>query len=126
MTAHNARTKETQRDRRRKRVRARIFGTAERPRLNVTRSLSHLYLQLIDDTAGKTICSVHSKNDAKEAAAAEGQSRNMAIAFALGKTLAEKAKTAGVTRAVFDRAGYAYHGRVKAAAEGAREGGLIF
>ncbi|MEK7084179.1 MAG: 50S ribosomal protein L18 [Patescibacteria group bacterium] len=117
-------TKKERREKRRIRIRSRVTGTRERPRLNVFRSIKGLYLQLIDDEAGKTMVSVGG------AAAKKGKtgekSGKVGDAYILGKTLAEKAKMAGITVVVFDRAGYAYHGRVKAAAEGAREGGLVF
>lgn len=117
-------TRSTQRNQRRRRIRARIIGTAMRPRLSVHRSLNAMFLQLVDDEAGKTLASVHSK---KLVASEAGERKaKVAVAFQLGKNLAEKAKALGVTAAVFDRAGYRYHGRVKAAAEGAREGGLKF
>jgi large subunit ribosomal protein L18 len=107
-----------------RRVRAKVSGTAERPRLSVFRSNTSLYLQLIDDVAGRTVLAAHSREvkGAKE----EGLGTKEAEAMALGRLLAEKAKDKGLTSAVFDRAGYRYHGRVKAAAEGARAGGLVF
>ncbi|MCL2083933.1 MAG: 50S ribosomal protein L18 [Oscillospiraceae bacterium] len=110
-----------QRKRRHRRVRGKINGTAERPRLNVFRSLNHIYAQLIDDTAGKTLVSMSSQDKAVSESAG-----NCAAASKVGKLLAEKAVKAGVTEVVFDRGGYLYHGRVKALAEGAREGGLKF
>jgi len=82
-------------------------------------------LQLIDDTAGKTLVSVNSKKDAGKGDAGD-RTGKQAVAYLLGKALAEKAKAAGIETVVFDRAGYAFHGRVKAAADGARESGLIF
>ena len=110
--------------RRHARIRARIFGTAERPRLHVHRSLRGLYAQLIDDAAGKTIVAVHSKTDTMkhDVSARAGK---VAAAYGLGMTLAVKAKDMNITAAVFDRGGYAYHGRVRAVADGARAGGLI-
>lgn len=103
------------------RVRKNISGTAERPRLNVFRSLKHIYAQLIDDVNGVTIVAASSveKNF-------EGNGSNADGAKAVGMALAEKAKAAGITAVVFDRGGYLYHGRVAALAEGAREGGLEF
>jgi large subunit ribosomal protein L18 len=119
-------TKRTQRNRRRIRVRARIKGTAVRPRLNVFRSLRGTYVQLIDDEKNKTLASVNSKKDAADIKTAGDRKAKEAVAFVLGKKIAEKAKALKINTIVFDRAGYAYHGRVKAVADGAREGGLIF
>lgn len=106
------------------RVRAKISGTAERPRLNIHRSLLSLFVQLIDDTRGVTLLSVHSKTVGKEPV--EGKTGRVATSYLVGKELAARAKEQGVTTVVFDRGGYAYHGRVAAFAEGARDGGLIF
>lgn len=118
------RTKQDRRERRRGRIRAKVAGTKERPRLNVFRSLRGLNAQCIDDTAGRTLISIHSGEvTGKDAGERAGK---VAEAYLLGKTLAEKAKSAGILNVVFDRAGYAYHGRVKAVAEGARDGGLQF
>jgi large subunit ribosomal protein L18 len=111
-------TREQKRVRRHLRVRRRITGTAERPRLVVFRSLKHIYAQLVDDVAGRTLMTVSSS------AVAEGKKSERSAQ--VGKSIAEKAKAAGISRVVFDRAGYKYHGRVKAVAEGAREGGLEF
>lgn len=111
--------------RRHRRVRARLAGTPERPRLAVSRSLKHISAQLIDDTAGRTILSASDR----ELTATRGKGKKMTkieLAQAVGKLMAEKAKTSGLTAVVFDRGGYAYHGRVAALAEGAREGGLTF
>jgi large subunit ribosomal protein L18 len=111
-------TKGNQRLRRRRRVRAKITGTAERPRISVFRSNRGIAAQLVDDSAGHTIAA---------AAWTEADVRGLAPmeqAQTLGKRLAERAKAAGVETAVFDRGGYRYHGRVKAFAEGVREGGL--
>jgi large subunit ribosomal protein L18 len=105
------------RARRHTRVRAKVAGTAERPRLVVFRSLKHIYAQLVDDVTGKTMLTV---SDAK----LEGKKSDKSVE--VGKRLASRAKEAGVTSVVFDRAGYQYHGRVKAVADGAREGGLEF
>ena len=118
-------TKGERRHRRRVRVRSRITGTAERPRLNIFRSLTSLSLQLIDDTVGKTLVSVSSKKDVKKGDAGE-RSGKVAQAYLLGQAIAEKAKVAKIENVVFDRAGYTYHGRVRAAADGARDGGLKF
>jgi large subunit ribosomal protein L18 len=103
-------------------VRQRVAGTADRPRLVVFRSLKHIYAQLVDDARGTALMGV---SDTSEGIAIEGEGK-VARAKAVGKLLADKAKAAGMTRVVFDRAGYQYHGRVKAVAEGAREGGLEF
>ena len=106
---------------RHKRVRGKISGTAERPRLNVFRSLQHIYAQLIDDVAGVTLASASSVE--KEF---EDYGGNKEAARKIGKALAERAAAKGITDAVFDRGGYIYHGRVLELAEGAREGGLKF
>lgn len=113
------------RNRRRVRIRARVSGTAKRPRLAVFRSAKHIYAQVIDDKAGKTLAAV-SDAEVKKAKAPEGMDAKIASAFLAGQALAEKAKKAGVAAVTFDRGGYAYHGRVKALAEGARAGGLEF
>ena len=106
------------------RIRARISGTAERPRLNVHRSLLNIFAQLIDDTTGRTVASVHSKTLTKgDAGERKGKT---AEAYLVGKKIAELAAAAKITTIVFDRAGFRYHGRVKAVAEGARDGGLQF
>lgn len=104
------------------RVRRKIAGTPERPRLVVFRSLKHIYAHLVDDTTGRVLLGVA---DRSEGVRPEGKGK-VAKGFAVGMVLAEKAKAAGISRVVFDRAGYAYHGRVKAVAEGARKGGLEF
>jgi len=105
------------------RIRKRMTGTSERPRLNVYRSLNHIYVQLIDDSQGKTLVSASSAEGEK------GQKRsggNLASAKEVGKKVAERAKQKGITKVVFDRGGYLYHGRVKALADAAREAGLQF
>jgi large subunit ribosomal protein L18 len=113
-------TKRQQRLRRRRRVRARITGTAERPRLSVYRSNRGVFAQLIDDGKGHTVAAVNwIEPELRKLTAAEQSKR-------AGELLAERAKAAGVETCVFDRGGYQYHGRVKALAEGAREGGLVF
>ena len=104
---------------RRNRVRAKIFGTDQKPRLSVFRSLKHLFLQLIDDTQGKTLVSV---KDAE----IKTKGKPVEIAKAAGSLLAEKAMKAGIKEIVFDRGARQYHGRVQAVAEGAREAGLKF
>ena len=105
------------------RIRKRLQGTAERPRLNVYRSLTHIYVQVIDDLAGKTLVSASSAEGKKEDRRTGG---NVAAAKAVGKVIADRAKAKGVTKVVFDRGGYIYHGRVKALADAAREAGLQF
>jgi large subunit ribosomal protein L18 len=104
------------------RIRKKLLGTAERPRLNVYRSLNHIYVQLVDDLKGQTLVA---------ASTAEGKAErpaggNVAAAKAVGKTIAERAKAKGIDKVVFDRGGYLYHGRIKALADAAREGGLQF
>ena len=110
-----------QRLKRHKRVRAKISGTPEMPRLNVFRSEANIYAQVIDDVNGVTLASASSLDKA-----IEGYGCNIAAATAVGKLVAERAKAKGIETVVFDRGGYLYHGRVKALAEGAREGGLKF
>src|SRR6202046_2612767 len=105
------------------RIRKKLQGTAERPRLNVYRSLNHIYVQVIDDLHGTTLVSA-STAEGKKAERKTGG--NVAAAKTVGKTIAERAKAKGVTKVVFDRGGYIYHGRVKALADAAREGGLQF
>ncbi len=110
-----------QRLKRHKRVRAKISGTPEMPRLNVFRSEANIYAQVIDDVNGVTLASASSLDKA-----IKGYGGNIAAATAVGKLVAERAKAKGIETVVFDRGGYLYHGRVKALAEGAREGGLKF
>ncbi len=110
-----------QRLKRHKRVRGKISGTPECPRLNVFRSETNIYAQIIDDIAGKTLVSASSLEKAFE-----GSGSNIEGAKKVGLMVAERAKAAGITTVVFDRGGYVYHGRVAALAEGAREGGLEF
>jgi len=105
----------------RERIRSKVTGTAERPRLAVFKSLKHIYVQLIDDAAGTTIASASS---AEKDSAAKGA--NAAAAKAVGAAIAKKAKEKGVKRVVFDRGGYLYHGNIKALADAARENGLEF
>ncbi len=111
---------------RQRRSRAGMVGTAERPRLSVHRSLNGLYLQLIDDQNMKTLFSVNSKKDLTKKSDAGERQAKIAQAYLLGKALAEKAVKGGISRIVFDRSGHKYHGRVRAAAEGTRDGGLNF
>ena len=110
-------TRAERRTRRHNRVRAKVAGTLERPRLVVYRSLKHIYAQIVDDVAQKTLLTVTDQ--------ALNGSKTLK-STAVGKLVAEREKAAGITRVVFDRAGYRYHGRVKAVADGAREGGLEF
>ena len=113
-------TKPAQRLRRRRRVRAKVSGSAQRPRIAVFRSNRGIFAQLIDDDAGRTLAAVNwTEDDLKALGPMEQATR-------AGALIAERAKAAGVETAVFDRGGYQYHGRVKALAEGAREGGLAF
>ncbi len=114
--------KTVRRDRRKQGMRKTIRGTPARPRLTVFRSLQHIYAQLIDDLAGTTIASASTV----EIADLAKKGGNVGAAKAVGTALAERAKKAGVSAVVFDRNGFRYHGRVKAVAEGAREGGLQF
>ena len=106
------------------RIRSRIRGGKDKPRLNIFRSLDQIYAQLIDDTTGHTVLAVSSRD--KEVRKVLKNGGNVAGAKTVGKVLAERAKAAGIASVVFDRGGYAYHGRVKALAEAAREGGLQF
>jgi large subunit ribosomal protein L18 len=105
------------------RIRKKILGTSERPRLNVYRSLNHIYVQLIDDLQGNTVVFAHSAEGKKGERRTGG---NVASAKAVGKLIAERAKAKGISKVVFDRGGYIYHGRVKALADAAREAGLQF
>ena len=112
------------RKRRHRRIRNRISGNAERPRLNVFRSLDHIYAQVIDDVAGKTLASASTVD--KELRGDMAGKPKKEQATMVGKAVAERAKAAGVSTVLFDRGGYLYHGRIKALADGAREGGLDF
>ena len=120
----------TTKDRRKRislRQRKRINGTAERPRLRVFRSVSHIYAQVIDDMSGTTLVSAASTEPSlKTVFEKTTRGGNIAGAKALGKTIAERLKEKGINRVVFDRGGYLYHGRIKAIAEAAREAGLEF
>jgi large subunit ribosomal protein L18 len=112
---------------RKKRIRKNIFGTPERPRLSVFRSAKHIYAQVIDDTKGKTLVAASSLEKAVKAdSELQAEKGKLATAGRIGKLLAERAKEAGISRVVFDRNGFLYHGRVKAVSEGAREAGLEF
>jgi large subunit ribosomal protein L18 len=116
--------KEVARSKRKKRIRSRVSGTPERPRLNVFRSLKHIYAQAIVDTTGETLASVSTLSP--ELRGALKFSGNVEAAKKVGELIAKKCKEKGVSRVIFDRSGYLYHGRVKALAEAARENGLVF
>ncbi len=118
------RTREQQRRRRHRRIRSKIAGTAARPRLNIYRSLTHIYAQVIDDDNGVTLASA-STIDKQLNGDMDGKSKKEQ-ANLVGKAVAERAKAAGVSTVIFDRGGYVYQGRIQALAEGAREGGLKF
>jgi len=123
----NINNKHIRKARRHARVRASISGTSERPRLHVKRSLIGMYIQLIDDLSSNTLVSVNSKKDLDKKSKDAGERKGkVADSYLLGKKLAEKAKAIGITKVVFDRGGNKYHGRVKAVADGARDGGLEF
>lgn len=122
--ASNKHTRSAARARRQTRVRQAVHGTAQRPRLNVFRSLTQIYAQLIDDEAGHTLASA-STIDQELRGKLAGQKRTEQAKL-VGKALAERAQAKGIQQVTFDRAGYKYTGRVKALAEGAREGGLKF
>jgi large subunit ribosomal protein L18 len=119
-----AKSTSEQRERRHRRLRVKVQGTSERPRLNVYRSLEHIYAQVIDDSKGHTLASA-STLDAEVKRAIEGKKKAEAAKI-VGQTVATRAKAAGILKVVFDRGGNRYHGRVKALADGAREGGLEF
>lgn len=119
-----AKAKRLARQRRHARVRKHVYGTAERPRLCVFRSLKHIHAQIIDDAQGHTLTSA-STLDAEVRARLNDKDKT-AQAAAVGETLAERALAAGINQVVFDRGGYQYHGRVKALADAARKGGLTF
>ena len=115
--------KNESRRKRHRRVRKRVEGTQERPRLNVYRSLNHIYAQVIDDTKGHTLVSASSLDGTLKE---DKNGGNLEGAKAVGRLVAERAKEAGISRVVFDRGGYLYHGRIQALADAAREGGLEF
>ncbi len=118
------RTKEDIRHRIRGRIRKKLSGSSERPRLAVYRSQSHIYAQVINDDAGKTLCAASSLD--KELRSKFKRGANVASAKEVGLLIANRAKEKGITAVVFDRGGFQYHGRVKALADAAREGGLKF
>jgi len=121
--SENKKDKREKRYRRHKRIRAKVIGTSEVPRLCVFRSNNHIYAQLIDDQRGVVISAASDKEIKKDKGS---KKRKMELAFETGKLIAQKAKKKKIERIVFDRAGYKYHGRVKALAEGARKEGLRF
>lgn len=120
----NKTTKNVRRTGRQLRVRKKVAGTAERPRLNIFRSANNIYAQIIDDTNGTTLVAASTLD--KEIKAELAHTGNKAAAKAVGTAVAKKAIEKGITKVVYDRAGYPYHGRVKELAEGAREAGLEF
>lgn len=109
---------------RHERVRTKVSGTTERPRLAVRRSLKHIYAQIVDDTTGRSIAQVSSTSEEVKTKAGEGTKTD--VSTAVGELIAAKAKEKGISAVVFDRGGYLYHGRVKAVAEAARNAGLEF
>jgi len=113
------------RQRRQIRVRSKVYGTPERPRLNVFRSANHIYAQVIDDDKGHTLVAASTVDKAGKPTFST-EMKKVEEAKAVGQLVAQRAKEAGITKVVFDRAGYIYHGRIKALADGAREGGLEF
>lgn len=115
--------KRIRRSRRRTGIRKRVFGTPEQPRLSVRRSLKHIYVQVVDDMAGTTLVAASTRD--KGFAAGENTGNSQAAA-AVGTLIAERAKSAGVSKVTFDRGGFRYHGRVKALADAARKAGLEF
>lgn len=110
--------------RRHLRVRKKVFGTPDRPRLSVYRSLAHIYAQIVDDVSGHTLVAASSLDP--EIRQTLGRGSNVEAAKAVGKLVAKRALDKGIQKVVFDRGGYLYHGRVAALADGAREGGLVF
>ncbi|MGI8906032.1 MAG: 50S ribosomal protein L18 [Candidatus Sumerlaeaceae bacterium] len=120
-----AATSKEKREKRRLRIRKKIVGTAERPRLSVFKSLKHLYVQVTDDATGRTLAAATTNTKANKAGGKKSFA-NVSNAQALGRTVADKAKASGIESIVFDRSGYPYHGIVKAVAEAAREAGLKF
>jgi large subunit ribosomal protein L18 len=112
------------RERRHQRIRKKVLGTPERPRLSVYRSLNHVYAQIIDDTKGNTIVAASTLE--KELSALKGHKGNVGMAKKVGELIAQRALGKGLKKVVFDRGGYMYHGRVKALADSAREAGLEF
>jgi len=124
MAADKNKAKAVRLERRKHHIRKNVFGTPERPRLSVYRSAKHIYAQLIDDYAGKTLAAVATTVDDVRGELKTGA--NIAAAKKVGAAIAERAKSAGITKVAFDRGGRMYHGRIKALADAAREGGLQF
>jgi large subunit ribosomal protein L18 len=123
------RNKIERRHMRKLRIRSKLSGSAQRPRLSVFRSARHIYAQVVDDATGRTLAAASSKLPAGERAALQGKVEGkgkVALCTAVGRMLAEKSLAQGIKKVCFDRSGYRYHGRVKALAEGARAGGLEF
>ena len=110
------------------RIRNRMLGTKERPRLNVYRSLNHIYVQVVDDMGSQTLASAstNEKVEGKDKKTRKATGGNVAAAKAIGKLIADRAKAKGIEKVIFDRGGYLYHGRIKALADAAREAGLKF
>ena len=123
--ADKQKEKQIRLDRRKSHGRKKLFGTTERPRLSVFRSDKHIYVQLIDDLAGKTLVAASSTHDEVRGGDLKNGG-NIAAAKNVGKAIAQRAKAAGITQVAFDRGGRKYHGRIKALADAAREGGLRF
>ena len=121
-TVYRTKSQAERRKRRHLRVRNKVSGTPERPRLVVFRSSKHIYAQVVDDQRGVTLLGA---SDRTEGVQVDGKGKT-AKSFALGKLIAERAKAKGIAKVVFDRGGFKYHGRVKAVADGARKGGLEF
>jgi large subunit ribosomal protein L18 len=117
-------SKDTARRRIHVRIRTQVYGLAQLPRLSVFRSINHIYAQIVDDTQGQTLVSASTRD--KEVRTTLKTGGNVAAAKVVGQALAKRASAAGISRVVFDRGGYAYHGRVKALADAAREAGLKF
>jgi large subunit ribosomal protein L18 len=124
MAADKNKAKAVRLERRKHHIRKNVFGTPERPRLSVYRSAKHIYAQLIDDYAGKTLASVATTADDVRGELKTGA--NIAAARKVGAAIAERARQAGISKVAFDRGGRMYHGRIKALADAAREGGLQF
>lgn len=120
-------TKEDRRDRIKLRIRKKLHGTPERPRLSIFRSVAHIYVQVIDDASGRTMAAASSvEPTVKAQLSSEARSGNRKGAELIGKVIADRLKEKGITRVVFDRNGFLYHGRVRSVAEAAREAGLEF
>ena len=123
--AHRANTSRAARVVRHERIRKKVGGTQARPRIAVFRSLNHIYAQLIDDDSGRTLAQASSL-EAELTPQGGAKTKKQEVAVRVGALLAQRATTAGITQAVFDRGGYQYHGRVRALADAVRKGGLVF